>query len=134
MNISQLTNISPDKFYEMLDMSGFYLEKDIDKVSDNIKNGLLQLDIYGIDSTKYSLILQSMDKYQWKNFYIYLYSRWQKCSEKMLLKHNFEMEKFPVYHKSFDIENILNNILNKDIAYIIFFINSLQIFFIPNPN
>ena len=134
MNVNYLTNISPDKFFDLLEMSGFYIEKDINKVPKYIKDWLKDLETFGIDSTKYSLILQSMDSYQWKNFYIYLYSRWQRCITNINSKYNISLSELPVYSKTIDYHKALFKFMNKDIVNKIFFINTLQIFFVPNPN
>ena len=134
MNVKELTNISPDKLFELLEMSSFDIEKDINKVPDYIKEWLIDLDKFGIDSTKYSLILKSMDSYQWKNFYIFFYARWQKCIQDIYEQFNITLKELPVYNKSINYQEVLLNYMNQDIANKIFFINSLQIFFVPYPN
>ena len=134
MNVKDLTNISPDKLFELLEMSSFDIEKDINKVPDYIKEWLIDLDKIGIDSTKYSLILKSMDSYQWKNFYIFFYARWQKCIQDIYEQFNITLKELPVYNKSINYQEVLLNYMNQDIANKIFFINTLQIFFVPYPN
>lgn len=134
MNVKDLTNISPDKLFELLEMSSFDIEKDINKVPGYIKEWLVDLDKIGIDSTKYSLILKSMDSYQWKNFYIFFYARWQKCIQDIHDKFNITLKELPVYNKSINYQEVLLNYMNQDIANKIFFINTLQIFFVPYPN
>jgi len=134
MNVKELTNISPDKLFELLEMSSFDIEKDINKVPDYIKEWLIDLDKFGIDSTKYSLILKSMDSYQWKNFYIFFYARWQKCIQDIYEQFNITLKELPVYNKSINYQEVLLNYMNQDIANKLFFINTLQIFFVPYPN
>ena len=134
MNVKDLTNISPDKLFELLEMSSFDIEKDINKVPGYIKDWLIDLDKFGIDSTKYSLILKSMDSYQWKNFYIFFYSRWQKCIQDIQEQFNITLKELPVYNKSINYQEVLLNYMNQDIANKLFFINTLQIFFVPYPN
>jgi len=134
MNVKELTNISPDKLFELLEMSSFDIEKDINKVPNYIKEWLINLDKFGIDSTKYSLILKSMDSYQWKNFYIFFYARWQKCIQDIYEQFNITLKELPVYNKSINYQEVLLNYMNQDIANKIFFINTLQIFFVPYPN
>ena len=134
MNVKELTNISPDKLFELLEMSSFDIEKDINKVPNYIKEWLINLDKFGIDSTKYSLILKSMDSYQWKNFYIFFYARWQKCIQDIQEQFNITLKELPVYNKSINYQEVLLNYMNQDIANKIFFINTLQIFFVPYPN
>ena len=134
MNVKELTNISPDKLFELLEMSSFDIEKDINKVPDYIKEWLIDLDKIGVDSTKYSLILKSMDSYQWKNFYIFFYARWQKCIQDIYEQFNITLKELPVYNKSINYQEVLLNYMNQDIANKIFFINTLQIFFVPYPN
>ena len=134
MNVKELTNISPDKLFELLEMSSFDIEKDINKVPNYIKEWLIDLDKIGIDSTKYSLILKSMDSYQWKNFYIFFYARWQKCIQDIQEQFNITLKELPVYNKSINYQEVLLNYMNQDIANKIFFINTLQIFFVPYPN
>jgi hypothetical protein len=134
MNVKELTNISPDKLFELLEMSSFDIEKDINKVPDYIKEWLIDLDKIGVDSTKYSLILKSMDSYQWKNFYIFIYARWQKCIQDIYEQFNITLKELPVYNKSINYQEVLLNYMNQDIANKLFFINTLQIFFVPYPN
>ena len=134
MNVKDLTNISPDKLFELLEMSSFDIEKDINKVPDYIKEWLIDLDKIGIDSTKYSLILKSMDSYQWKNFYIFFYARWQKCIQDIYEQFNITLKELPVYNISINYQEVLLNYMNQDIANKLFFINTLQIFFVPYPN
>ena len=134
MNVKELTNISPDKLFELLEMSSFDIEKDINKVPGYIKDWLIDLDKFGIDSTKYSLILKSMDSYQWKNFYIFFYARWQKCIQDIYEQFNITLKELPVYNKSINYQEVLLNYMNQDIANKLFFINTLQIFFVPYPN
>jgi len=134
MNVKELTNISPDKLFELLEMSSFDIEKDINKVPNYIKEWLIDLDKIGIDSTKYSLILKSMDSYQWKNFYIFFYARWQKCIQDIYEQFNITLKELPVYNKSINYQEVLLNYMNQDIANKLFFINTLQIFFVPYPN
>lgn len=134
MNVKDLTNISPDKLFELLEMSSFDIEKDINKVPNYIKEWLIDLDKIGIDSTKYSLILKSMDSYQWKNFYIFFYARWQKCIQDIYEQFNITLKELPVYNKSINYQEVLLNYMNQDIANKLFFINTLQIFFVPYPN
>ena len=134
MNVKELTNISPDKLFELLEMSSFDIEKDINKVPDYIKEWLIDLDKIGVDSTKYSLILKSMDSYQWKNFYIFFYARWQKCIQDIYEQFNITLKELPVYNKSINYQEVLLNYMNQDIANKLFFINTLQIFFVPYPN
>jgi hypothetical protein len=134
MNVKELTNISPDKLFELLEMSNFDIEKDINKVPDYIKEWLIDLDKIGVDSTKYSLILKSMDSYQWKNFYIFIYARWQKCIQDIYEQFNITLKELPVYNKSINYQEVLLNYMNQDIANKLFFINTLQIFFVPYPN
>ena len=71
--MTEFINISPAKFYKMLEMSNFDIEYNINNVPEYIINWIKPLENIGIDSTRYSLILYSMDSYQWKNFYIYLF-------------------------------------------------------------
>jgi len=128
--MTEFINISPAKFYKMLEMSNFDIEYNIDNVPEYIIQWIKPLENIGIDSTRYSLILYSMDSYQWKNFYIYLYSRWERC----ILELPETKESLPVYSESINYNETLETFLNKDISKILFFINSLQIFFIPYPN
>ena len=128
--MTEFINISPAKFYKMLEMSNFDIEYNINNVPDYIIEWIKPIEDIGIDSTRYALILYSMDSYQWKNFYIYLYSRWERCISELPKKE----ERLPVYSESINYNETLKTFLNKDISKILFFINSLQIFFIPYPN
>ena len=128
--MTEFINISPAKFYKMLEMSNFDIEYNINIVPEYIIEWIKAIENIGIDSTRYSLILYSMDSFQWKNFYIYLYSRWERCITELPEK----MDSLPIYTETINYNETLQNFLNKDISKILFFINSLQIFFIPYPN
>ena len=128
--MTEFINMSPAKFYKMIEMCNSNIEYNINNVPEYIKEWIKPIESIGIDSTRYSLILYSLDSFQWKNFYIYLYSRWERC----ILELPEKRESLPVYSKSINYNETLETFLNKDISKILFFINSLQIFFIPYPN
>ena len=80
------------------------------------------------------LILKGIDNYQWKNLYLFIYSRWEKTREVIDKKHNIEMSSLPIYNKQIDIKETIYNFINQDISLELFFLNSFQIYFLPNPN
>jgi len=111
--------MSPAKFYKMIEMCNSDIEYNINNVPEYIKEWIKPIESIGIDSTRYSLILYSLDSFQWKNFYIYLYSRWERC----ILELPEKKESLPVYSESINYNETLETFLNKDISKILFFIN-----------
>ena len=134
MNIREIVNIAPTKFFNLLDMSSFDLEKDPNKISTKYLDWFIELKKYDGETTRYLLIIQSMDDHQWKNFYIFLYSRWLKCIVKIEELHNIKLSNLEVFTSVVDYRDTIKKFINDDISHAFFFINTLQIFFIPNPN
>ena len=134
MNIREIVNIAPTKFFNLLDMSSFDLEKNPNKISTKYIDWFTDLKKYGVDTTRYLLIIQSMDDHQWKNLYIFLYSRWLKCIVKIEELHKIKLRELEVFTSVVDYSDTIKNFINDDISNAFFFINTLQIFFIPNPN
>jgi len=134
MNIREIVNIAPTKFFNLLDMSSFDLEKNPNKISTKYIDWFTDLKKYGVDTTIYLLIIQSMDDHQWKNLYIFLYSRWLKCVTKIEELHKIKLSKLEVFTSIVDYRDTIKHFINDDISNAFFFINTLQIFFIPNPN
>ena len=128
MNIQQLLNIPSNRLYELLNLG---VSNDDDN---NYSNWFYNLKKNNIDITKYILILKGIDNYQWKNLYLFLYSRWEKTREVIDKKHNIEMSSLPIYNKQIDIKETIYNFINQDISLELFFLNSFQIYFLPNPN
>ena len=134
MNIREIVNIAPTKFFNLLDMSSFDLEKNPNKISTKYIDWFTDLKKYGVDTTIYLLIIQSMDDHQWKNLYIFLYSRWLKCIVKIEELHKIKLRELEVFTSVVDYSDTIKNFIDDDISNAFFFINTLQIFFIPNPN
>jgi len=134
MNIREIVNIAPTKFFNLLDMSSFDLEKNPNKISTKYIDWFTDLKKYGVDTTRYLLIIQSMDDHQWKNLYIFLYSRWLKCIVKIEELHKIKLRELEVFTSVVDYSDTIKNFIDDDISNAFFFINTLQIFFIPNPN
>ena len=83
MNIQKLLNVSPDKLYDLLD-----LEESKNDNKNNYDVWFYNLKNNNLDISKLLLILKNMDKIQWKNLYIFLYSRWEKTRDIINNKHN----------------------------------------------
>jgi len=62
MNVKELTNISPDKLFELLEMSSFDIEKDINKVPNYIKEWLINLAVLFLKSPSKSYLLLRLNK------------------------------------------------------------------------
>ena len=127
MNITQLLNVSSDRLYELLNLG-------VSNSDNNYSNWFYNLKKNNIDITKYILILKGIDNNQWKNLYLFLYSRWEKTRVLINKKHNKKMTSLPIYNKQLDIKETIYNFINDDISLELFFLNSLQIYFLPNPN
>jgi len=127
MNITQLLNVSSDRLYELLNLG-------VSNSDNNYSDWFHNLKKNNIDITKYILILTGIDNNQWKNLYLFLYSRWEKTRVLINKKHNKKMTSLPIYNKQLDIKETIYNFIKKDISLELFFLNSLQIYFLPNPN
>ena len=127
MNIPQLLNVSSDRLYELLNLG-------VSNNDNNYSNWCHNLKKNNIDITKYILILKGIDNNQWKNLYLFLYSRWEKTRVLINKKHNKKMTSLPIYNKQLDIKETIYNFINDNISLELFFLNSLQIYFLPNPN
>ena len=86
-------NIQPTKLLKILKTSGF----DIEYTKDNYLEWLEPLTDIGVDPIIYSSILNTLDTHQWKNFYIYLYSKWQRIISFIEEEQNIKLESLPVY-------------------------------------
>ena len=129
MNIQKLLNVSPDKLYDLLD-----LEESKNDNKNNYDVWFYNLKNNNLDISKLLLILKNMDKIQWKNLYIFLYSRWEKTRNIINNKHTIEMKGLPIYDRTIDIPDTIYNFIKNDISLELFFLNTLQIYFVPNPN
>jgi len=129
MNIQQLLNVPSNRLYELLNLG---VSNDDD--DDDYSNWFYNLKKNNIDITKYILILKGIDNYQWKNLYLFIYSRWEKTRVLINNKHNKKMTSLPIYNKQLDIKDTIYNFINNDISLELFFLNSFQIYFLPNPN
>ena len=129
MNIQKLLNVSPDKLYDLLD-----LEESKNDNKNNYDVWFYNLKNNNLDISKLLLILKNMDKIQWKNLYIFLYSRWEKTRNIINTKHTIEMKSLPIYDRTIDIPDTIYNFIKNDISLELFFLNTLQIYFVPNPN
>tara|TARA_B110000196_G_C20650771_1_gene432872 strand:+ start:58 stop:447 length:390 start_codon:yes stop_codon:yes gene_type:complete len=129
MNIQKLLNVSPDKLYDLLD-----LEESKNDNKNNYDVWFYNLKNNNLDISKLLLILKNMDKIQWKNIYIFLYSRWEKTRNIINTKHTIEMKSLPIYDRTIDIPDTIYNFIKNDISLELFFLNTLQIYFVPNPN
>ena len=127
MNIPQLLNVSSDRLYDLLNLG-------VSNNDNNYSNWFHNLKKNNIDITKYILILKGIDNNQWKNLYLFLYSRWEKTRVLINKKHNKKMTSLPIYNKKLDIKETIYNFINDNISLELFFLNSLQIYFLPNPN
>jgi hypothetical protein len=122
-------NIQPTKLLKILKTSGF----DIEYTKDNYLEWLEPLTDIGVDPIIYSSILNTLDTHQWKNFYIYLYSKWQRIISFIEEEQNIKFESLPVYSNNICYNSVLKDFCS-DISRLIFIVNSLQIYFIPYPN
>ena len=122
-------NIQPIKLLKILKTSGF----DIEYTKDNYLEWLEPLTDIGVDPIIYSSILNTLDTHQWKNFYIYLYSKWQRIISFIEEEQNIKFESLPVYSNNICYNSVLKDFCS-DISRLIFIVNSLQIYFIPYPN
>jgi len=129
MNIQKLLNVSPDKLYDLLD-----LEESKNDNKNNYDVWFYNLKNNNLDISKLLLILKNMDKIHWKNLYIFLYSRWEKTRNIINNKHTIEMKGLPIYDRTIDIPDTIYNFIKNDISLELFFLNTLQIYFVPNPN
>ena len=129
MNIQKLLNVSPDKLYDLLD-----LEESKNDNKNNYDVWFYNLKNNNLDISKLLLILKNMDKIHWKNLYIFLYSRWEKTRNIINTKHTIEMKSLPIYDRTIDIPDTIYNFIKNDISLELFFLNTLQIYFVPNPN
>jgi len=121
-------NIQPDKLYSLMKIVNTI---DINITNKKIKKWFLPLESIGVDITNYCLIINSLDDIQWKNFYIFLYCRWQQCSETMNDSYKLTLTPIPVYNEDLDILASVGSFLNNDIPKIVFFFNTLQLYFFP---
>ena len=122
-------NIQPTKLLKILKTSGF----DIEYTKNNYLKWLEPLTDIGVDPIIYSSILNTLDTHQWKNFYIYLYSKWQRIISFIEEKQKIKLESLPVYSNNICYTDVLKDFCS-DISRLIFIVNSLQIYFIPYPN
>jgi len=129
MNIQKLLNVSPDKLYDLLD-----LEESKNDNKNNYDVWFYNLKNNNLDISKLLLILKNMDKIHWKNLYIFIYSRWEKTRNIINNKHTIEMKGLPIYDRTIDIPDTIYNFIKNDISLELFFLNTLQIYFVPNPN
>ena len=122
-------NIQPTKLLKILKTSGF----DIEYTKNNYLKWLEPLTDIGVDPIIYSSILNTLDTHQWKNFYIYLYSKWQRIISFIEEKQKIKLESLPVYSNNICYNSIFKDFCT-DISRLIFIVNSLQIYIIPYPN
>ena len=85
------------------------------------------LDFLTIDPKNYYYLLNSYDEFKLKNIYQFLYLRSLKINRKYQkiekMNHNKD------FIKPKDLNNLLNNYIQKDILKSIFIINSIQLYY-----
>ena len=124
-------NVQPDKLYSLMKIVNTI---DINDTNKKIKKWFLPLESIGVDTANYYSIINSLDDIQWKNFYIYLYCRWQQCSETMNDRYKLTLTPLSVYNEDLNILESVESFLNNDIPKIVFFFNTLQLYFFPYVN
>jgi hypothetical protein len=63
-----------------------------------------------------------------------LYCRWQQCSETINDRYKLTLTPLSVYNEDLNILESVESFLNNDIPKIVFFFNTLQLYFFPYVN
>ena len=126
--MTEVFNISSNKLLHILSKTTLDITENID--DSGVKELLKPLEELGIVTDKYRIIIENMDDLQIKNVYIYMYTRWKNIKD----NYNNDIEMIPVYNSSIHRWVMLKNNIGDDPVKLIFFINSIQLYFLPSLN
>ena len=126
--MTEVFNISSNKLLHILSKTTLDITENID--DSGVKELLKPLEELGIVTDKYRIIIENMDDLQIKNVYIYMYTRWKNTKE----NYNNDIEMIPEYNSSIHRWEMLQNNIGDDPVRLIFFINSIQLYFLPSLN
>jgi len=126
--MTEIFNISSNKLLHILSKTTLDIEENMNDTG--VKELLKPLEELGIVTDKYRIIIENMDDLQIKNVYIYMYTRWKNIKD----NYNNDIEMIPVYNSSIHRWVMLKNNIGDDPVKLIFFINSIQLYFLPSLN
>ena len=126
--MTEIFNISSNKLLHILSKTTLDIIENINDTG--VKELLKPLEELGIVTDKYRVIIENMNDLQIKNVYIYMYTRWKNTKD----IYNNEIEMIPEYNSSIHRWEMLQNNIGNDPVRLIFFINSIQLYFLPSLN
>jgi len=126
--MTEVFNISSNKLLHILSKTTLDITENINDTC--VQELLKPLEELGIVTDKYRIIIENMDDLQIKNVYIYMYTRWKNTKDDF----NIDIEMIPEYNSSMHRWVMLKNNIGDDPVKLIFFINSIQLYFLPSLN
>ena len=126
--MTEVFNIGSNKLLHILSKTTLDIKDNINDTC--VKELLKPLEELGIVTDKYRIIIENMDDLQIKNVYIYMYTRWKNTKDNYVN----DIEMIPVYNSSINRWEMLKNNIGDDPVKLIFFINSIQLYFLPSLN
>ena len=85
-------------------------------------------DIFDIDYQKYYSLIQSLENYQLKNIYMFLYLRSLKMNQETSLE---KMVLLKYINEPELLDNVIKDYIDNDKTKAIFVMNSIQLYFFP---